>query len=423
LIVVRIRVVSSGENRGIVTPVTALHVCFQWFRLVAVKHVRRDRAMHEIVVLGAGYAGMAATASLVARTKRRDDVRITVVNADDRFTERLRLHQLASGQELARLTITELLPEVDFVRGWVTAVDVDARTVRVDDETDLEYDTLVYALGSVADTGPGADDHAYTLDNAHGAALFARRLADPGTGTVAVCGSGLTGVEAVAEIAERHPGLDVVLLGREEPGAAMGPKAKAHLDDVLARLGVTVRAGVEVVKVLPDSVELAGGESVAADVVLWTSGVRVSVLARGLETDERGRIVTDAALRSVSHPSVYAVGDAAAVRQGFGMLHGTCQSGMPTGVHAAVSIARELSGKQPKPFRFGYYHTPVSLGRHDAVVQFTKPDGSPRRFALTGRRAVWYKETVSSSPWPTYRVMKKMPRSTAIWPHGGRYTR
>ena len=65
-----------------------------------------------------------------------------------------------------------------------------------------------------------------------------------------------------------------------------------------------VRAGVEIVKVLPDSVELAGGESVAADAVLWTSGVRVSPLAAaaGLEVDERGRIVTDAALRSVSHP-------------------------------------------------------------------------------------------------------------------------
>jgi NADH dehydrogenase len=381
--------------------------------------------MHKIVVLGAGYTGMAATTSLVGRTRRRDDVRITVINADDRFTERLRLHQLASGQELARLTITEMLPNVDFVRGWVTAVDVDAKTVRVDDERDVEYDTLVYALGGVADTGtvPGADDHAYTLDNAHSAVLMARRLSDLGTGTVAVCGSGLTGIEAATEIAEQHPGLDVVLLGRAEPGADMGPKAKAHLDNALARLGVTVRAGVEIVKILPDSVELAGGESVAADVVLWTSGVRVSVLARGLETDERGRIVTDPALRSVSHPSVYAIGDAAAVQQGFGLLHGTCQSGMPTGMHAAVSIARELKGKQPKPFRFGYYHLPVSLGRGDAVVQFTKPDGTPRKIALTGRRAVWYKETVTSSPWTTYRWTKKRPSSTAIWPHGGRYTR
>jgi NADH dehydrogenase len=380
--------------------------------------------MHRIVVLGGGYTGVMTAVNLVARTKRRDDVTVTVVNASARFTERLRLHQLASGQELAELHIPELLPDVEFVRGWVTDVDVDSRVVRVDDERVVEYDTLVYALGGVADTAavPGADDHAYTLDDADSAGALARRLAGLAAGTVAVCGSGLTGIEAATEIAERHPHLDVVLLGREEPGAAMGPKAAAHLRDTLDRLGVRTRVG-EVAKVLPDAVRLAGGDTVAADVVLWTSGVRVPVLARALETDERGRIVTDAALRSVSHPSVYAVGDAAAVRQGFGLLHGTCQSGMPTGGHAAVSIVRELRGKAPRPFRFGYYHTPVSLGRRDAVVQFTKPDGSPRRFALTGRLAVWYKETVSSAPWPTYRRIRTFPGLGAIWPHGGRYTR
>jgi NADH dehydrogenase len=379
--------------------------------------------MHKIVILGAGYAGMTAAVSLVGRTKKRDDVRITVVNASERFTERLRLHQTATGQELAELRIPELLPEVELVRGWVTGVDVEARVVRVDDERVVEYDTLVYALGGVTDTAavPGADTHAYTLDSRRDAELLAERL--PTAGTVAVCGSGLTGVEAAAEIAERHPHLDVVLLGREEPGAAMGPKARAYLDAALDRLGVRVRSGVEIVKVLPDSVALAGGETVAADVVLWTSGVRVSPLAAGLDVDERGRIVTDAALRSVSHPNVYAVGDAAAIQQRYGVMHGTCQGGMPTGAHAAISIVRELKGEQPKRFRFGYLHLPVSLGRRDAVVQFTRPDGRPRRLSLTGRRAVWYKETVSSAPWPTFGRIKKVPVQGAIWTHGGRYTR
>ncbi|GAA2449178.1 hypothetical protein GCM10010421_46820 [Streptomyces glaucus] len=38
--------------------------------------------------------------------------------------------------------------------------------------------------------------------------------------------------------------------------------------------------------------------------------------AAGPAVDERGRIVTDAALRSVSHPEGYAIGDAAAIRRG-----------------------------------------------------------------------------------------------------------
>jgi NADH dehydrogenase, FAD-containing subunit len=130
----------------------------------------------------------------------------------------------------------------------------------------------------------------------------------------------------------------------------------------------------------------------------------------------------DATLRSVSHPQVYAVGDAAAVRQPYGMLHGTCQSGIPTAAHAATSIARRIRGREPRPFRFGYVHQPVSLGRRDGVIQFTRPDDTPRGLFLKGRWAVAYKEIVSSSPWKTYRLLKKYGAG-AVWPRGGRATR
>ncbi|MCF6525269.1 NAD(P)/FAD-dependent oxidoreductase [Streptomyces sp. JJ36] len=387
---------------------------------------------HRVLVLGAGYAGLSAAVQLAARTRKRGDLQVTLVNAQQRFTERMRLHLTATGQRTAELDIPELLAGTGarFERGWVTAVDADARTVRVDDARTLPYDTLVYALGGAADTAavPGADSHAYTLNSPQDAeALAARldRLGRSGGGTVVVAGAGLTGVESAAEIAERHPHLDVVLLGRDEPGATLRPRARAHLRAALDRHGVRVRTGAAVVKVRPGAVELAGGETVDADAVLWTGGTRVPPLAAaaGLTVDARGRIVTGPALRSVSHPEVYAVGDAAAVRQGHGVLHGTCQGGMPTGVHAALSVLRTRDGKQPKPFRFGYYHTPVSLGRHDAVVQFTRPDGRPRRLCLTGRLATWYKETVTAAPWPAFGRMTRMPASGAFWPRGGRFTR
>ncbi|MGW1160245.1 NAD(P)/FAD-dependent oxidoreductase [Streptomyces sp. NPDC002519] len=396
---------------------------------MSTQHTAGRATPHRVVILGAGYAGMSTAIQLAARVAGHEDVRVTVVNAQERFTERIRLHMAATGQRLAELSIPELLEGTGarFVRGWVTAVDADARTVRIDDDRILPYDTLVYALGSVADTAalPGAEEHAYTLDTAQDAEALADRLARLGSGTVVVGGSGLTGVEAAAEIAEQHPELNVVLLGRHDPGTAMNPKAGAYLRSALERLGVRLRVGVEAVKVLPGGVELASGENVAADVVLWTSGTRVSPLAAaaGLTVDERGRIVTDTTLWSVSHPEVYAVGDAAAIRQRYGVMHGTCQGGMPSGVHAALSIVRALKGRRPKPFRFGYYHTPVSLGRHDAVVQFTRPDGTPRKIRLTGRVAVRYKETVTASPWPTWGRMKKMPSSGAFWPRGGRFTR
>ncbi|MBG0562715.1 NAD(P)/FAD-dependent oxidoreductase [Actinoplanes aureus] len=386
--------------------------------------------MHEIVILGGGYTGMAAATVLAGRTKGRDDVRITVINASDRFTERLRLHQTATGQQLADLRIPEMLAGTNaaLVTGWVTAVDPESGTVRIDDEREIRYDRLVFALGATADTTavPGADEYAYTLDSAHAADALARRLAGLGGGTVAVCGTGLTGIEAATEIAERHPGLDVLLVGDAEPGAAMGRRARAYLDRALDRLGVRVRTGTRIAKVLPDSLTTSDGESLAADVVVWTGGVRVPALAAaaGFTVDDRGRIVTDGSLRSVSHPGVYAIGDAAAIRQNYGVMHGTCQGGIPSAVHAAYSLMRELDGREPGRFRFGYVHLPVSLGRRDAVIQFTRPDGAAKRLALTGRAAVWYKETVSSSPWQTFQRLTRTPAAGLFsWRRGGQYTR
>lgn len=382
--------------------------------------------MTEILVLGAGYTGMGATMGLAGRLTGRDDVRITLVNPQTQFTERLRLHQTASGQRLADLQIPDRLAGtgVQFVQGWVTAIDAADQTVRIDDDYDMRYDILVYALGGVADseTVAGVDEFAYTLNSARDAAALAHQLDRLRDATMVVAGGGLTGIESAAEIAEQHPDIHVVLMSRDEPGSMMGTNARARLHAGLHRLGVQVRAGVDIVKVMADGVALSDGEVVSAQAVLWTAGVRVSPLAAGagLRVDDRGRIVTDEFLRSVSHPNVYAVGDAAAIRQSYGVIHGTCQSGIPTSLHAAASIVRELNGKRPKPFRFGYVHQPVSLGRHDAVIQFTHADDSPRRLYLAGRLAAAYKETVSSSPWTTYRLIRAIPSiGSMTWRRGG----
>lgn len=365
--------------------------------------------MTDILVLGGGYTGVAAAIRLARRT-RKAGVRVTLVNASPRFTERLRLHQTAAGARLVDHSLAGVLAGtgVEFALGRVAAIDPARRRVRLDDGRELGYDKLVHALGTVTDaTVPGVAEHGHAYDDHAAAVRLSRRLDSLGRGTVVVAGGGLTGVETAAELAESRPSLRVVLLTRGRPGAMMGAGARAYLDGALERLGVEVRAGVEITKVLPDGVELGGGELIHSDATVWTTGTRGLPLAAasGFSVDERGRIVVDAALRSVSHPDVYAVGDAAAATQRFGVLHGTCQGGIPMGLAAADSLAATLRGGTPRPFRFGYVHQPVSLGRRDAVVQFTRPDDGPRRWYLTGRAAVRYKEAVSGSPFSLYRLL------------------
>ncbi|MET8797636.1 FAD-dependent oxidoreductase [Nocardia sp. NPDC004568] len=384
---------------------------------------------HHIVVLGAGYTGMLATERLAYRT-RRLNVRITLVNPSDRFTERLRMHQIAAGQSLADHRISDLLDGtgVDFHRAAATAIDPAAHRVTLDDGVVLTYDTLVYALGSATDTSrvPGAADHAWTLNDPRRARHFSHRLTElaRSRGAVTVVGGGLTGIEAATEIAESHPELTVTLVASAEPGSMMGARARAHLNRALDRLGVVRRVGVQVTKVLPAGVRLADGEVVPSDLTLWTAGVRVPALAAesGLATDAQGSVRTDPTLRSVSHRDVYAIGDAAAVEMGWGRIHGTCQSGLPTATYVADVVTRRLRNKKVTPFRFGYFHQPVSLGRRDAVIQFTHADDSPRRWYLAGRAAVLYKESVSSSPVPVFALSKKVNVSVTL-SKGGRATK
>lgn len=169
---------------------------------------------------------------------------------------------------------------------------------------------------------------------------------------------------------------------------------------MLDRLGVEVWEHVRVAEVRADGLLLQGGEHVGADTVVWTAGFRVPRLAReaGLAVDQRGRMVVDQTLRSVSHPEVYAVGDAAAVHRPDGQeLRMACATGAPSAQQAARAIADRLAGRQPRPLHFRHFQQCISLGRRDGLIQFVHADDRPRKAVLTGRPAALYKEAVVRS--------------------------
>ncbi|GAA1075554.1 NAD(P)/FAD-dependent oxidoreductase [Nocardiopsis composta] len=350
----------------------------------------------QIVVLGAGYAGLPA-AKLAAR---RTGGRVTLVNASDRFVERVRLHQLGSGQELRDRPLKELLTGtgVRLVVDRADRIDTENRTVHLAaDPEPLHYDILIYALGSGPDLAsvPGAAEHAHGVTSQEQAERLLKRL--PETRSVAVVGGGLTGIEAAAEIAESHPGLDVRLVTAGRLGAALSRIGTAHLRRTFARLGVTVTERAPVAEVRADGPVLASGEHIPADTTVWTTGFSVPDLARraGIEVAEDGRIAVDATMRSLSHPEVYAAGDAAALVSGDGKrLRMACATGIPSAQHAVRSIAARENGRQARPLRFAFFQQCISLGRQDGLIQFVHTDDSPRERILTGRAAVLYKEAI-----------------------------
>ncbi|WP_405797459.1 NAD(P)/FAD-dependent oxidoreductase [Streptomyces sp. NBC_01506] len=358
-----------------------------------------------VVVLGAGYSGLLA-AKLAAR---RTDARVTLINAGERFVERIRLHQHAAGQRLRDLPLRRLLDGTDitFVKDRVVGIDADDQSVALETGGDsVPYDVLIYALGSRADlrTTPGVDTYAETVADVAHADRLRRRLRE--SRSVVVVGGGLTGIETAAELADSHPGLPVRLVTGGAFASAFSTRGGQHVRRAFGRLGVRVTDEVRVAEVDGDGLILAGGERVAADTVVWTTGFEVPVLAAdaGFAVDETGRILVDGTLRSVSHPQVYAVGDAAAARRVDGQpLRMACATGLPVAQHATRALADRLAGREPGPLRFRYLNQCVSLGRRDGLIQFVRADDSPVETVLTGRAAAFYKEAIVRSAVLTQR--------------------
>ncbi|GAA3424062.1 FAD-dependent oxidoreductase [Streptosporangium nondiastaticum] len=371
---------------------------------------------HRIVVLGAGYAG-ANAAGRLARRLHRDDVEITLVNGDAEFVERVRLHQLAGGQDLKPRPLRDLYAGtgVQVRTARVTAVDVEAKTVDLGGET-LAYDTLVYALGSViADHGvPGAAEHTHNVAGKQAALRLRARLSrlTPGA-TVLVVGGGLTGIEAATEIAEAHPGLKVAIAARGRVGDWLSDKAQRHLRGALDRLGITVHDHADITRVDADGALTGTGAKIPAQVTVWTAGFTVHPIAAAttLQVSDTGRIIVDAGMRSVSHPDVYAVGDPA-LAQGAGgrPLRMSCASANPMAWLAADVIAARLTGRTVPQTTIGYSVQCISLGRRDGIIQRVTPDDQVTSTVITGRTAARLKEMIcASAAWSVSHPTMMMP--------------
>ncbi|MFJ3231943.1 NAD(P)/FAD-dependent oxidoreductase [Streptomyces sp. NPDC086787] len=387
---------------------------------------------HRIVVLGAGYAG-AVAAGRLARRLRREDVQITLVNAEPDFVERVRMHQLAVGQQLTPRPLAEMFAGtgVEVRLAKVTGIDVERRTVAVtgaDGGGTLDYDTLVHALGSAWDDQgvPGAAEHAHEIAGRAGALRLRDRLARTAAGqSVVVVGGGLTGLEAAAEIAEARPDLDVALAARGALGDWLSPRGARHLRTVFDRLGVTVHEHADVTDVGTDRVHTADGRSVPASVTVWTTGFAAHPIARAttLEVTGSGQIVVDGSMRSVSHPDVYAVGDAAlATGAGDKPLRMSCASGVPMAWQAADAIAARLTGGRLPHTTLRYFNQCISLGRRAGLIQYVTADDRSVRAALTGRLAAVYKELVcKGAAWGVANPTLGMPtRRRGVLPEPAR---
>jgi NADH dehydrogenase FAD-containing subunit len=109
--------------------------------------------------------------------------------------------------------------------------------------------------------------------------------------------------------------------------------------------------------------------------------------------NERGQVLVDPTMRSVSHPDVFALGDAAfPAYEAAVPIRMAAFSAVAMGAHAADCLANLLNEKPLRPFGFAHVGLGIALGRHDAVGFNTYPYGQPRMPMFTGWLGVTIRE-------------------------------
>ena len=388
-----------------------------------------------ILVLGAGVAGLLFTLRLAGKVAR-ESVQITLVDASDTFTVRPRLHEFATGQRVFRRSFAQILHKsrVQFLQARITSLDPSQRRVTVQDQQqqqhELTYDYLVYALGSMTDrlSVPGVAEYAYSLSARGPFSAEALREKLPAIaargGQVVVCGGGATGIETAAQVASVYPQIKVSLLTQGALALSWGKSVADAIRRRLVRLGVEIVDQSSVRAVRTDNVALEGGHEFACDLCIWTAGFVVQPLAReaGLAVNERDQMLVDPFLRSVSRQEIYAIGDAASPVEDPGVAH-VRMSAFTAGImgaHGADCLSAILSGKTPKPLSFTYLAQAIALGRHHAIFFPLSADDRPRSPYITGWLGSFTREAAVSFVVTATLSQRRFPGLFA-WLGKGRY--
>ncbi len=206
----------------------------------------------------------------------------------------------------------------------------------------LPYDLLVIDVGAV---NPGQPDgrvvHTKPLHRI-------QSLSDLRDGRLVIVGGGAAGVETAMNLTAHRPGLHLTIV---EPGGrllgGLPPRASAWAHELLARRGADIRLDTRADQVEPGGVRLVGGETVAADAVLWATGsVGQPWLAEsGLETTEKGFVRVRDTLLASSDARTFVAGDAAAV-EGYESLARIGVHAVKQGPLLAENVRRALHSLQ-----------------------------------------------------------------------------
>jgi NADH:ubiquinone reductase (H+-translocating) len=354
-----------------------------------------------VVIIGGGFGGLRAAKFLGNKT-----VEVTLIDRKNHHTFQPLLYQVAtavlSPGEIASpiRRVLHRYKNVEVVLGEVAGFDLEKRTVKLQDCSEIPFDYLIVAAGARHSyfghdewekDAPGLK----TIEDAveiRRRVLLAFELAERDailTGThepliFAVIGAGPTGVElagAIAGIARLALAKDFKAIDTKKARVLLfegSSKVLGTFDEVLSKkalehleeLGVEVFLNSMVKEIEPGRIKV-NDEWIECSVALWGTGVTASPLGKmlGAPTDRAGRVLVEKDLSVPGQKNIFVIGDMAFFEDENGVVPGVAPAAMQQAEVVAKNILRELKGESRRNFKYVDKGSMATIGRNKAIAQ------------------------------------------------------
>ena len=353
-----------------------------------------------IVVVGAGYAGVSATKFLAKKFKKDTDVTITLIDRHSYHTMMTELHEVAGGRvepEAIQYDLQRLFSRkknVKLVTDTVTGIDKENKVVKTLAGS-YPFDQLILGMGGEPnDFGtPGVKENGFTLwsfDDAvkirhHIEATVAKAAIEPDAEvrkamlTFVVCGSGFTGIEMVGELIDWKDRLakdakidpdEITLMVVEAMPTILNMLSRndaAKAERYLEKKNVQLLLNSPIVEVAADHIKLKDGSEVPTHTLIWTAGVKATSDAAdfGLEAARGSRLVANEYMQAKGYEdkNIYIIGDLVYYEETPNTTTPQIvQAAEQTGHTAAANIVADIKGGEKHAFKGNYQGFMVSIG-------------------------------------------------------------
>ncbi|MGM0599552.1 MAG: NAD(P)/FAD-dependent oxidoreductase [Candidatus Rifleibacteriota bacterium] len=314
--------------------------------------------MSKIIIIGGGFAGLAAAEYLATSHKTHQT---TLIDKKD-SSQFLPMLPDIVGQSLNPEALAYPLKEAakrwnfDFLQEKVIKIDLREKVVHTESKK-IPYDGLIICGGSKTNLSPCKSwvKPPYKLDSIENA-LEVRKLVESSTQKrFIVCGGGYTGVELASNIDNflKKIGLKrkVTIVERGSSlCSALPPRQIAFIEKEVRKAGIEVKTQTSMTGFDGNKVSLSDGTDYDNALALWAAGVCTDDFIRQLSfnKDSQGRLEVDECLQLGN--GVFAAGDAAGFKYKNKKLRMGVQFSLSEGQKAAENLLRHLDKKALKPF-------------------------------------------------------------------------